>query len=96
MTNQEQIDNIMQEFNFVTVKSLMEALDWKWLHDDLLVRIPNISTIRKEAIELLVAASKYSPDQVNAVSTGGFVAENNKGWLSLSFVIEEWSANPNT
>jgi hypothetical protein len=81
---QEQIDEIMDTFNFEDVHSWMEYSDWKWGNLDGQARVPGIYEIRQAARERLKQAARtgYS-------CTGGFTAQLHEGedengpWLKL-------------
>jgi hypothetical protein len=80
---QEQIDNIMDSFEFDKVQTVMTALDWKWyLHED----IPGIIEIKQSARKTL-----NSLKNENRMSgSGGFYATKEEGeelgkpWVRIS------------
>lgn len=89
---QEQIDEIMDNFDFDRVHKAMVALDWRWGHDEV---IPEKYELRKQARSLLKTVWKSSRHW-KVVATGGFFArceltECGEKLLSLSFQIDEWS-----
>lgn len=87
---QEQIDNIMDTFEFDRVQTVMTALDWKWYsHED----IPGIVEIRQSARKTLNTLRQ----DYRTSGSGGFTAikdsgeDDGKPWvrISLFFGIEE-------
>ena len=88
------IKEIMQEFDFGKVAAVMHLLQWKWAHNDPKeMKIPTIQEIKKEAKRLLLRAI----DLKGTVSCGGFKAgfydSKFEPFLTLEFVVEEWSAH---
>lgn len=86
---QEQIDDIMDYFDFSRVAKTMEALDWKW-HDPEFggCYVPEECEIRKKARRLLTALAQTS--EYDSTATGGFVVSRTDGKLKLSFNVAEW------
>ena len=82
----EKIEQIMENFDFEKVHRVMVALEWEWCFGLDGRRIPSVCTLKKEASRLLSGAWMTK----TTVSTGGFSAEYNDGYLSLSFIVEEW------
>lgn len=88
-TYQQQIDIIMDNFDFGKVAKAMKALGWRWHGCD---GVPEEPELRKEARRLLREVA--DAEDFTGVSTGGFVAEchhydEGKG-LSLRFQIDDW------
>ena len=81
------IKSILNNFDFNTVKKVMEVLNWKWTRAK--NGIPDMDEIKKLATSLLVDACL---DKQN-ISTGGFraVYEDNDGdpYVGLEFIVEE-------
>lgn len=97
------IDDIMEEFNFKRVQSVMDYLDWRWVGEYV-----TADMLRETAEKLLRGAAKlrlgdYKDEHwergiINA--TGGFQA---KAWcnedktkitaLDLKFVLTEWDTS---
>lgn len=86
---QEQIDEIMDTFDFEKVHQVMRTLGITWLDSDV---HPTMTEIRKAARQLL----KDVAFNVNTMfaSSGGFRAEmdRNTGEISLEFVLERKEA----
>jgi hypothetical protein len=86
---QEQIDEIMDTFDFERVHKVMEYLDWTWGGYP---ESPSISVIRIHARERLKDAVKHGSS-----NTGGFVATKEEGavggepWVSMNllFAVEQ-------
>ena len=103
LTVEDMIDEIMEEFNFSKVESVMYHLNWKWASE--YKRTPNIDELRERAQELLESAAKsrlgdfieqhHELGIINA--TGGFKAT---AWcneakteitgLRLEFIVADW------
>lgn len=95
ISKQDQIDNILDWFNFDKVHRAMLALDWKW-HSLPSPKVPEIAELRQAARKMLFSCS---PNSWN--SCGGLKVTNHEnGALELSFILEEWggedSFNPET
>jgi hypothetical protein len=82
---EDQIDDILDMFDFERVKKAMDALNWTWSRCD---GVPEIYDLRKCARTLLRDVSKLDPDRAS-VATGGFWAGYNNGVLSLSFRLDD-------
>lgn len=84
----EQIDEIMDYFDFRRVHETMKALNWTWA--DTAPDVPEEYQLRQVARQLLrrVSERKFP----GLVATGGFVAKREAGRLSLEFVVSEWTA----
>jgi len=93
MTQKEQklIEQIMEEFNFSSVKDYMKSIKWTYGDEEC---PPSIYKLMKLAERLLTDVCE--DPEIIAISTGGFRAEarrNDKGeveTLELLFVIEGW------
>lgn len=91
---EEQIEEVMENFNFERVHSVMKYLKWSWHIEG----VPSIEMIKNEAKRLLIevynSCHKYGENQWS-IATGGFqvVYKVNKGF-SLEFVIESWDTFP--
>ena len=85
-----QVDEIMDSFDFHRVASVMEHLNWIWNGSK---TPPDEYEIRKEARSIMRVAIKSG----ESVSTGGFIArlisgeENGEKWarIDLVFAIEQ-------
>lgn len=86
----EQVDNIMENFNFTRVHETMVRLDWKWSTDKGL-QVPSISDLKVTARRVLTGVDGISSFYL---STGGFVASVDRwGILNLSFEITNYAGN---
>jgi hypothetical protein len=85
-----QVDEIMDSFDFRRVASVMEHLNWTWKDSK---TPPDEYEIRKEARSIMRVAIKSG----ESVSTGGFIArlisgeENGEKWakIDLAFAVED-------
>lgn len=92
----EQIQQILECFDFDTVKRAMDSLGWVWAS---VGRTPNVEEMRLTAERLLndVWEEPITSEgrDVFKISTGGFTAAltmfNGIRMLSLEFIISEWS-----
>lgn len=89
-TSQEDIDYILDNFDFEKVKKIMDCLEWHWFSLD---AIPSIGELRKCARGLLQDSLFRGIESKKDVetSTGGFKANyyREEDLLELSFIIEE-------
>ena len=92
---QNDIETILDEFDFERVQHAMIALDWTWATS---AGVPTIGEMRKCARMLLNYAKNANPDEPDYMTaTGGFHVSRNlypgdaKRYYSLSFVVNEWN-----
>lgn len=79
---QEQVNAIIDEFDFQKVHKVMQCLEWEWFDTG----IPSVEDLKRKARELL---ENVEPKHITA--TGGFRASmDSENCLELSFVVEEW------
>jgi len=87
---QDAILDIMSNFNFTRIADLMACLDWRWAvdGDSAKLVVPNIDTIKEEALDLL----KRSCEKKSSIATGGFYVtiDSKEKFLELSFIVEHW------
>lgn len=86
MTDQEKIDEIMDNFDFAKVEKAMHALEWQWGHRDSM-HYPDVPELRKFAHDLLKSVLAKG---LCGSTTGGFRVTNEGGELMLSFNVAEW------
>ena len=87
---QEQIDEIMDSFEFEKAHKIMEAMNWEWYEQG----IPDIYLLRTEARKQLKNSVK-----VNGVSgSGGLTAHYTEGksWVKLDLYFGLSSINDGT
>lgn len=93
----DEIESILDCFDFAKVLETMNALNWSWWFTD---GVPEIWDLRKEARHRLKEAVKgliNSGEKRYYSSCGGFLAEaeieegNPKIYLKLSFVVSDWN-----
>ena len=83
VSRQEQIDDIMDSFNFDAVSKCMVLLKWGWASSE--GKVPSIFEIKKEARRLLRRVD------VCSINTGGFkVAIDEDNCLTLEFIVDDW------
>ena len=102
------LDEIMDEFDFETVKRTVDALDWKWaflkrfdpkdgFKEKIGSYVPTLDEIKQAAADLLWRLAT-DPDPNNTVhATGGFRAERDfsdpeNPWMRLAFEVTQWEA----
>lgn len=92
---QEDIEHILDEFDFHKVQKAMEALNWTWATSD---GIPDIGELRKTARYLLNFCYNADATEPTFVTgTGGFEASRDmfvgdaKRYYSLKFVVSGWN-----
>ena len=87
MTDEEIIEDILDEFDFYKVEKAMAALNWTWAGQG----YPTIGEMRKTARGLMRDLIKMKD---GAVSTGGFLARKQtfeeEPFYELSFVLTSW------
>ena len=95
MSMYEEIEDILDHFNFEKVKKAMDALEWKyWDSEEDTV---SIYELRKMARRLLIDVYNASNSDHWYSSSGGFGAErwmypgDTKKYLYLKFVVAEWN-----
>lgn len=83
---QEMQDEIMDNFDFEKVHTVMTALDWRWCSTN---GVPEKSDLRRSARKMLRDCV-----ELNRGGTGGFKVsiDRENGILTLLFVVEEWDA----
>ena len=95
-SKQEQIDEIMDNFDFNKVAKIMDFLGWKWYMKE--YRVPEESEIRKEARKHLSKTYDYGEGQGReyCTVTGGFKYTYDPLYteLQLSFEIVNWASYP--
>ena len=79
----DQIDEIMDYFDFEEVHTAMQALGWTWVNKG----IPSTAEIRQQARGMLKAVAS---GKEWCASTGGLRATNQDGILSLEFILTHW------
>jgi len=94
MNMYEEIDEILDNFDFEKVKKVMDALEWKyWDSQDSHVTIPELRKKARELLKTVYCKSTFSDHW--CAGTGGFEAErwmypgDTKKYLYLKFIVEE-------
>jgi hypothetical protein len=88
ITQQELIDEILDQFDFQKVKEVMDALNWTWaIGTEALV--PDIPELRKQAREILWDLVRSKGRMIKA---GGLVVEKvDDDTLELRFEVSSWN-----
>lgn len=93
---QEDIDYILDNFDFERVKKAMNALDW--CYHDSEGGVVTVYELRKMARYLLKSLMPHTDKDYYMVGCGGFeatvqnYADYDKPFFQLKFVIEEWES----
>ena len=86
MTYQDQIDNILDNFDFARIRTMMKAVDWTWGWDGAR-HFPDEAELRQSARGHLRNVAGTG----NEVScSGGFTAMNLDGVLHLFWGVDSW------
>ena len=91
----KEIEDILDEFDFVKVQETMKALGWKYF--DCEGEYPSIAELRRMARMVLISAYGAENSTEYLSSCGGFEATRHmypgesKKYLSLKFVVAEWN-----
>lgn len=93
----EQIEDLLDEFDFVKVKKVMDYLEWSYF--DSPDKQVSIGELRKMARSLLNHAYTANPSPEYFTGSGGFEVtrymypRDPEKYLTLKFVVTDWS-NP--
>lgn len=95
----KKIRDIMDNFEWGKVRSVMVCLNWKWAFSKSHDGIPSIDELKKFALDLLLNAAKEKTD----ISSGGFRAvyedaevyedaddENKEQFIQLEFIVADY------
>jgi len=90
----DEIDDIMDNFDFDKVHETMTLLGWRWwIRETDSIDIPDIPRLRTRARGLMKEAMASSLSSYR-IAIGGFqvdkTTEEGKTYLSLSFVLTSW------
>ena len=89
ITQQELIDEILDQFDFQKVKEVMDALNWTWAIGTE-SHVPDIPELRKQAREMLWDVIRSKGRMIK--TGGGFVAEKeDDDTLELRFEVTAWN-----
>lgn len=95
MNVHEEIEDILDHFDFEKVKKVMDALEWTYY--DSADSTVSIAELRKTARRLLHNAYNGKDSDHWSCGTGGFEVErwmypgDTKKYLYLKFVVAEWT-----
>lgn len=90
-TLKEQIEMIMEDFNFKEVHDIMKLVNWKWKTSKAPASVPPIEDLKSIALKCLTQAANLE-DKYSNFSIGPFEAERTENILELKFVLQR--ANP--
>jgi len=82
--NKNEIDEILDEFDFEIVHRTMKALNWKWSDLD---DVPSIGDLRRQARELLLDLIKHG---YYCTGTGGLFAYRMSDVVGLRFEVTSY------
>jgi len=85
------VDEIMDQFDFSAVHMAMTLLNWTWAYeseDGASPAVPSEHSLRRSARKRLVALFERG---LHRTASGGLVATKEDGYLSLEFVLSDWS-----
>jgi hypothetical protein len=94
----DEIENILDNFEFDKVKKTMDALFWLWYD---VVGVPEVADLRKHARRLLIEVGEKvsKSNEISAeanIATGGFKAtaykydDTDKIYFRLAFEVATW------
>ena len=86
---QDKIDDIMDNFDFNKVETVMKATNWTWASTH---GVPVEHELRKQARELLKSVSQHYVSELGfryAISTGGLKATKYYDG-ELEFIVAKW------
>jgi anion-transporting ArsA/GET3 family ATPase len=78
----EQLNNIMERFDFEKVHAYMKLTNWKWIDE-----VPSVNKLRTTAEKLLYDVI-VSDSPTTTSGTGGFTASKFTWGIQLAFSIE--------
>jgi hypothetical protein len=93
ITQQELVDELLDQFDFEKVKEVMDALDWKWgmarWGTGTEALVPDIPELRKQAREMLWELIR---SKNRMIKMGGLVVEkDDDDTLELRFEVTSWN-----
>jgi len=80
---QNGIQEILDNFDFDKVQSVMQHLNWRWSLGNNVIQVPTVDELKDMAKQLLEDADANSHN----IGSGGFEAEKIGDELTLKFVI---------
>ena len=88
LSEQDIIEDILDEFDFSKVQQVMEHLDWTWHDSD---GVPTLGQLRKAARSLMKICIDY---EEYTTASGGFWVQkrtfDGDPFYRLMFVVAEW------
>lgn len=86
----KRIKEIIKSFDWESVRKTVEALEWSWF-DGCSNEVPATGDLVCRATELLQEALERKSE----ISTGGFTAKYDDGYLTLAFSVSTITVNEN-
>lgn len=81
-TEQDMIDEVMDNFDFEKVQKMMFAVGWKWINDEGGYSVPDVAELRRAARRMIKNTFK---EGVFAMGTGGFEVQRGEDYIRLSW-----------
>ena len=81
-TEQDMIDEVMDNFDFESVQKMMAAVDWRWGNEEGGDSVPDVADLRQSARRMIKDTFK---EGVFAISSGGFQVERGEDYIRLSW-----------
>jgi len=81
-TEQDMIDEVMDNFNFEKVQKMMAAVNWWWVNEEGGDSVPDVADLRQSARRMIKNTFK---EGVFAISSGGFRVERGEDYIRLSW-----------
>ena len=85
----DQINEIMDYFDFAEVAKTMKALNWCWYPSTEAPNEPEIRTFARNQLTSFVKMIEEDKD-TSYVCCGGFKSSVHNGFLKLEFVVSSW------
>lgn len=89
---ENQIEFILENFDFAKVVMVMRTLDWSWAMAGGKSAVPSVEDLKDKSRKLLEKVVSEKADHVHSIETGGLKATcYPSGYLYLEFVLESES-----
>lgn len=85
----DDLKQIMENFDFNKVHSVMKLLDWKWYSEHANGMVPTIDEMKECVCDLFESGMKQQSEDFE-ISTGGFTLSLYNNCLSLEFILESY------
>lgn len=81
-TEQDMIDEVMDNFDFEKVQKMMFAVGWQWGNSEGGYSVPHVAELRQEARRMIKNTFK---EEVFALGSGGFEVQRGEDYIRLSW-----------